>query len=82
MATLTARLNLLCPHCGGQIFEEGDDIVCLQCGFRHDTHFIEKGCKYCFGDVLRNYKHKPGLFKCCNCSRILTKREVRKTWWM
>jgi len=27
-----------CPHCkNGQLFREGDDAVCLQCGYREDA---------------------------------------------
>ena len=65
-----------CEKCNGQLFNEGNDVVCLSCGWRRNNQIIPNACKYCGGDVLQNYKHTTGLFKCCGCSRILNKGEV------
>ena len=69
--------NESCPRCGGSLFEEYDDMVCLSCGYRKDKQIVLNACPHCGDDVLLLYKHQPHLCKCCGCSRILNKRELR-----
>jgi len=33
--------------------------------------FKEKGCPFCGGDLLLDYKNRSGLAKCVKCSRMI-----------
>ena len=41
-APIKKMINRDCPRCGGNLLLEGEEVVCLQCGWRVEGKIIKK----------------------------------------